>query len=135
MYQKPNESFEDESLPNSMFNRLAATNRIGSTEAEWLLNVSDDPPRHEIPPASAAKPGSSVNDSQVGGSHYKVMYPQPWDVIIAWEQQGHIGYLEGCAIKYLARWRHKKGTEDLEKAKHFIDKLIEVTNNAATMQT
>lgn len=46
---------------------------------------------------------------------------QPWDFIAS----NDIGYLDGCAIKYLARWKDKGGVEDLRKARHFIDKLIE----------
>jgi hypothetical protein len=63
---------------------------------------------------------AKANDVQIGGDHYK--FPiQPWDYILA----NDIGYLEGTAIKYLTRWKRKNGVEDLKKAKHFIDKLIE----------
>lgn len=65
---------------------------------------------------------TSANDIQHGGDHYKVKKIQPWDFIIA----NNIGFLEGNAIKYISRWREKGGIEDLEKAKHYIDKLIEV---------
>lgn len=68
------------------------------------------------------KVGSTVaNERQVGGTHYKSLAIQPWDFIIA----NQIGYLEGCAIKYLSRWKGKNGLEDLKKAKHFVEKLIE----------
>ena len=36
-----------------------------------------------------------------------------------------IGYLEGCATKYVTRWRNKHGLEDLDKAKHYVEKLLE----------
>lgn len=36
------------------------------------------------------------------------------------------GYMLGNAIKYLARWTHKNGIEDLEKATWYLNKLIEV---------
>jgi hypothetical protein len=45
--------------------------------------------------------------------------------------KNNIPYLEATAIKYLCRWREKNGIEDLEKAKHYIDLLIEF-NNANT---
>jgi hypothetical protein len=64
--------------------------------------------------------GKKANDVQFGGSHYQTPI-QPWDYIIANE----IGYLEGTAIKYLSRWKRKNGLEDLYKARHFIEKLIE----------
>jgi len=65
---------------------------------------------------------SQSNDIQHGGDHYKRQAIQPWDFIIA----NNIGFLEGNAIKYLTRWRAKGGLQDLEKARHYIDKLIEV---------
>lgn len=64
----------------------------------------------------------TANNRQVGGDHYKSKAIQPWDFIVA----NDIPFLEGSAIKYIARWRDKGGLDDLEKAKHFIDKIIEV---------
>lgn len=63
----------------------------------------------------------SANDTQIGGDHYRSLEIQPWDAIAAWG----LGFLDGCAVKYLARWRRKGGVEDLRKARHYIDKLIE----------
>ena len=63
-----------------------------------------------------------ANDIQVGGTHYKLKSIQPWDYITA----NGIGFLDGNAIKYLTRWRVKGGIEDLKKARHYIDKLIEI---------
>jgi len=65
---------------------------------------------------------SEANKVQVGGSHYKQHKIQIWDAILDW----NLGYLEGCVVKYVARFRNKGGIEDLEKARHYIDKLIEV---------
>lgn len=70
---------------------------------------------------SEAQP-ECVNAQQIGGDHYRLKAIQPWDFIIA----NNISYLEGNAIKYLCRWREKNGLEDLRKAKHYIQKLIEV---------
>lgn len=61
-------------------------------------------------------------DKQVGGRHYKGLEIQPVEYI----HKNDIGFCEGCAIKYLTRWRDKGGIQDLEKAKHFIDLLIEM---------
>jgi hypothetical protein len=68
---------------------------------------------------SANTPANAV---QVGGTHYKTKAIQPWDYIA----RNGIGYLEGCAIKYLSRWQDKGGLADLQKARHYIDKLIEL---------
>jgi len=65
----------------------------------------------------------SANDKQVGGSHYKTTI-EPWDAILDWG----LGYLDGSAVKYLSRWHKKGGVQDIEKAIHFLQKLIEVEN-------
>jgi len=65
---------------------------------------------------------SKANDYQIAGEHYKQFKHETWDVILDWG----LGYLDGNAVKYLSRWRHKNGLEDLKKARHYIDKLIEV---------
>ena len=59
---------------------------------------------------------------QVAGDHYKGMAIQPVEFIHA----NGIGYFEGNVIKYVSRWRAKGGVKDLEKAKHYIDLLIEL---------
>jgi Protein of unknwon function (DUF3310). len=65
----------------------------------------------------------SANDKQVAGGHYRKQVIQPWDYIAL----NGIPYLEGNVIKYVSRWRDKGGIADLEKAKHYIDKIIELT--------
>ena len=65
---------------------------------------------------------SRVNDIQHGGTHYKNKAIQPWDYIVL----NNIGYLEGSVIKYVSRWREKGGVEDLRKAIHCLEKIIEV---------
>ena len=58
---------------------------------------------------------------QEGGDHYKAMRIQPFEYIHA----NGIPFAEGCVIKYVSRWRAKGGVEDLKKARHFLDLLIE----------
>jgi hypothetical protein len=70
---------------------------------------------------------SRANDTQVAGDHYKQFKYETWDVILDWG----LGYLDGNAVKYLSRWRHKNGIEDLKKARHYIDKLIETETERA----
>lgn len=64
---------------------------------------------------------AKANDKQIAGSHYKTNM-ECWDYIVA----NDVGYLDGNAIKYLTRWRKKNGLEDLKKAQHFLEKLIEL---------
>lgn len=68
---------------------------------------------------SGTKP--TANTRQVGGDHYKKQGIQHWDYIIA----NRIPYMEAQVIKYLSRWRDKNGLEDLRKAQHYLEKLIE----------
>lgn len=64
---------------------------------------------------------SEANKTQIGGCHYRAKAIQTWDYIIA----NNIPYLEGNIIKYVSRWRDKGGVEDLKKARHYLDKLLE----------
>jgi hypothetical protein len=65
---------------------------------------------------------NSALDVQVAGNHYKDLAIQPVEYIHA----NGIGYFEGNVIKYVSRWRAKHGIKDLEKAKHYIELLIEL---------
>ena len=64
---------------------------------------------------------------QVAGTHYKDLPIQPVEYIYA----NALGYFEGNVIKYVSRWRAKNGIADLEKAKHYIELLIEMENRNA----
>ena len=63
-------------------------------------------------------------DKQVAGNHYKDMPIQPVEFIHA----NALGYFEGNVVKYESRWRSKGGIQDLQKARHYLDKLLEVEN-------
>lgn len=76
-------------------------------------------------PTEVYKPEMQVStamDVQVAGDHYRTMKVQPAEYCHA----NNIGKLEGDAIYYLSRWRNKNGVEDLLKARHTIDLLIEL---------
>jgi hypothetical protein len=62
---------------------------------------------------------------QVGGSHYKKYKIQPVEFII----KNNIGFVEGNIIKYILRFKEKGGVQDLEKAKHYIELLIDSTKS------
>lgn len=70
----------------------------------------------------------SPDDTQVGGRHYTEMQIQPWHAMQAWMTPKEFrGFLRGNAIKYLARAGTKgDAAEDLRKARHYIDKALEV---------
>lgn len=63
----------------------------------------------------------SIKDYQIGGNHYKKEKIQPIEYIMSNE----LDFCEGNVVKYITRWRHKNGLEDLQKARHYIDFLIE----------
>ena len=67
----------------------------------------------------------SAKDYQVGGSHYKNKGIQPIDYIMS----NRLDFCEGCVVKYISRWRDKGGIDDLHKAKHYIEFLIERVND------
>ena len=60
-------------------------------------------------------------DKQVGGYHYKKMKIQPSKFVI----ENELLFPEGNVIKYICRHQYKGGKEDLEKAVHFIEMIIE----------
>ncbi len=64
-----------------------------------------------------------ANDRQVGGEHYKVGGEEHWDRVY---RLFGPGYFIGNITKYVERYQSKNGVEDLEKAKHYIEKLIEL---------
>jgi hypothetical protein len=69
----------------------------------------------------------SALQQQINGAHYKELAIQPVEFIHA----NGIGYMEGNVIKYVTRWRSKGGIADLEKAKHYIELLIELEQKQA----
>lgn len=68
-----------------------------------------------------------VLKKQVGGIHYEKMAIQPWEVI----ERASLDFWEGNVIKYVLRYRSKNGLEDLEKARHYLDYLIEREKKSA----
>jgi hypothetical protein len=71
--------------------------------------------------------GESRGLTMVGGTHYTDLPIQPWEAMQAWmPKEAFVGFLEGNALKYLARWRAKGGVEDIRKAQHYLAKLEEV---------
>ena len=63
----------------------------------------------------------SVWKKQIGGNHYQKYKIQPSKFVV----ENKLLYPEGCVIKYVVRHQDKGGKQDLEKAKHMIDMIIE----------
>jgi len=62
-----------------------------------------------------------AKQKQVGGDHYSKLAIEPGD----YAEANNLSFYQGTAIKYITRYKDKGGIEDLQKAKHCIDKLIE----------
>ena len=60
-------------------------------------------------------------DKQIGGNHYKEFHIQPYEFI----SKNNLSFFQGNVIKYVCRYKFKNGVEDLRKARHYIDMLIE----------
>jgi hypothetical protein len=70
--------------------------------------------------AQGSEDQGDVMSKQVGGNHYRKAI-QPWDIIEEWQ----LGYFRGNVLKYILRAPYKNGKEDLEKAKHYLEYIIE----------
>jgi hypothetical protein len=60
----------------------------------------------------------TTNKNQIGGTHYKDMALEPWEII----ERCDLDFWEGNIIKYVLRWKSKDGIKDLMKARHYLDK-------------
>lgn len=94
-----------EMYPDSITDEVIENDRVTATEVR----------------AVAQEIGKSALDVQVGGSHYRDRGIQPIQFILANE----LGFCEGNVVKYVTRHKFKNGLEDLKKARHYIDFLIE----------
>jgi len=69
----------------------------------------------------------TAGEHQVGGAHYTSKAIQPWEYMEAiMSEEQFEGYIRGNIIKYISRYPEKGGRVDVEKARHYIDKLLEL---------
>lgn len=68
---------------------------------------------------------------QMGGDHYVTKAIQP----ITYIHANKLGFCEGNVVKYVTRWKDKNGIADLEKAKHYIELLIELEGKGGQRTT
>ncbi len=79
---------------------------------------------HSIAPLKNPPKNNSTSPAkaeQIGGDHYKKYAIQPIDFITA----NRLEWCEGNVVKYVTRWKDKGGLQDLLKARHYLDLLIE----------
>ena len=92
--------------------------------------VKGDTGWYTLPPEPAVEKGTDPLDVQIGGTHYKDMAIQPIEFITA----NNLGFLEGCIVKRVSRWKAKDGIVDLEKAKHELDLLIKLEESRTELR-
>ncbi len=81
---------------------------------------------HTNKQARSSEERRSPNSRQVGGNHYAASI-QHWDIVA----MHGLDYFQGNITKYVMRWKKKGGIQDLEKAKHYLEKYISLeTENA-----
>ena len=109
---------------NAVTGKGTFTNWVAVDVFKNIDNHGEAMAKRVIPPPQYDPKDVALNalDVQVAGSHYKKHGIQPVEYI----HTNKIGYFEGNVIKYVTRWRDKGGIADLEKAKHYIDLLIEL---------
>lgn len=94
-----------------------------SRHAGWHWADMPDGVREHWDEAVAVYPKTGARGDQVAGDHYKKFKIQPWDV---WEEYD-LDAFTGTVVKYLLRAGQKGSRlEDLKKARHTLDRLIEI---------
>ena len=79
---------------------------------------------HQVKVANARL---KANAKQVGGTHYKAMGVEPWDVVDTWPIEQRIGFYRGNALKYIMRLGSKdQSDQEVQKGLHYLEKLVEV---------
>lgn len=64
----------------------------------------------------------SALDTQTGGNHYKDLAIQP----IEYNTKNNLSFSQGNVIKYVTRYKNKNGAEDLRKAIHMLEMMLDL---------
>lgn len=101
--------------PNNLIDHIngdSSDNRIENLrEADYSINNLNTIKHREA---------SGADSHQIAGTHYQTAI-EPWNYI----HRNGMGYLDGNVIKYISRYKRKNGLQDLKKAQHYLEKLIE----------
>lgn len=64
---------------------------------------------------------TKASERQIGGQHYRTFPIQPGEYI----RKNGLGWYEGNAIKYITRYKQKGGAQDIKKAIHYLELILE----------
>lgn len=127
-----NRSFIKLLIGISVRSNLALVAKISSTGPEVIIDDSKQGEPmldYDLYPKEEPKDQAATN-KQVGGSHYQLPI-QPIEYILA----NGLGYCEANVVKYVSRWRNKGGIQDLKKAIHYLEMLIEQEEKDASKKS
>jgi|14BtaG_2_1085337.scaffolds.fasta_scaffold13624_3 hypothetical protein len=100
-------------------------------DAQWkdFWNAMNEANKHKAKYAPIAVGEGDIEleqelatSKQVGGDHYTRLAIQPAE----YNQRNGLGFCEACVVKYVSRHKHKNGKQDIEKAIHFLNLLLEI---------
>lgn len=121
-YGIPNRVLERNGLYKDLYIRRLHSKTDMNLVHEWITDLVQGILMNHEKAEAKMMMTNDANARQVGGDHYNRRPIQHWDFVA-----GHdYGYLAGQVTKYLFRWRDKNGVQDVQKADHFLQKLIEV---------
>jgi hypothetical protein len=86
------------------------------------LNVSTETEKETENTEKLPESGNSALKEQRGGSHYKDMKIQPIEYVVG----NNLSFLQGNVIKYVSRYKNKNGKEDIKKAIHCLELILEL---------
>lgn len=105
--------------------QLGVSEYFNEDELELLspsVRIPNGPNRDDITPQEIQGIRQSALDKQVSGNHYKDCGIQPIEYIHA----NGLSYLEGNVIKYTTRHSKKNGKQDILKAIHYLELILEM---------
>lgn len=99
--------------------------KIEEDDGEWVWE--DDMFQYKLEPIYEEPKESKEYDSVEAPKHYTNKEIEPIDYMEdTLSKEGFIGFCIGNVLKYVSRYPHKNGLEDLKKAKFYLEKSIDI---------